>query len=165
MCSRGAALRVHVHANAGAVEARLEAWWLGDKAERDGEVATARRGACHGVEAEHDIEARATQLDGDGLGFGAVVVGWSRGGQGPPRLCSRAGRQPRGRGVSGTVPPWPYFGHGEHTQCMCGTEVFPSVLGSVRRRSGCVRACVRVWDVVEPRAWPHISPSVENVTA
>ena len=40
------------------------------------------------------------------------------------------------------VPPWPYFGHGEHTQCMCGTEAFPSTLGSVRRRSGCVRACV-----------------------
>ena len=69
------------------------------------------------------------------------------------------------RGAGGMVPPWPYFGHGEHTQCMCGTEAFPSVLGSVRRRSVCVRACVRVWDVVEPRAWPRISPSVENVTA
>ena len=63
------------------------------------------------------------------------------------------------------VPPWPYFGHGEHTQCMCGTEAFPSVLGFVRRRSGCVRACVRLWDVVEPRAWPRVSPSVGNVTA
>jgi len=44
---------------------------------------------------------------------------------------------------------------------MCGTEAFPSTLGSVRRRLGCVRACVRVWDMVEPRAWPRISPAAD----
>ena len=74
-------------------------WSATARWQRHGEVATAmaQRGACHGIEAEHDVEVRATQLDGDGLGFGAVVVGWSKGGQGPLRLRSRAGATAEGK--------------------------------------------------------------------
>ena len=92
-----------------------------------------------------------TQLDGDGLGFGTVVVGWSRGGQGPLRLRSRAGATAEGKrsgaGTWGLLVLTEVEADGgdkavsSPLPCVCATARMGQGTGLVQ---GCAVMCVRL---------------------